>query len=177
MKIEFTNPTIDLVRTYNMYEKNSEDNKDWSHSFGFPVVNLAMGVISGWPYEENLFGIRDCLEWKIKKLSRTDYFLKIPTGKTNIGEDIKSNNQQRLIADSLILSIIEFYDHLNEHGTGLASNTKIGLRRGFELACLWGKGTNLDPEKNDWVVVRDNEKFLKYITNENERKYGRNGTN
>lgn len=169
MKFEFSDPTIDLVRTYIVYENSTEDKKDWSHSFGFPVVNLALGVIDGWPYEEKLYGIRDCLEWEIKKLSETSYFFKIPTGKIEIGEDIKKNNKHRLIADSLILSIIEFHDHLNEHGTGLASNTKISLRRGFELACLWGRGSSLDPSKNDWVVVRDNEKFLKYISNEHER--------
>ncbi len=172
--IKFENPTIDLVRTYEAYEKNTASNKSWKHLFGFPVVNLALGVVSGWPWEEDLVGIRKCLAYEVVHLKKKEYLWVFPMGYTELGDDIKVNKKEMLLVDSLIFSIIEFNDHLHEHSTGMSSIVRTKLRRGFELACLWGgNGDLLNPEKNDWVVVRENEKWSKYISNEHERKYGR----
>lgn len=172
--IGFENPTIDLVRTYEEYERGSDSSKKWKHTFGFPIVNLAIGVISGFPYEEHLIGIRRCLEFEIVKLKKREYLWLIPVGYTDLGEDIKIYKKQTLLVDSLVFSIIEFNDHIHEHSTDMSKIVRLKLRRGFELACLWScRGDLLNPDSNDRVITRDNEKWLKYISNQHERTYGR----
>lgn len=172
--IKFDNPTIDLVRTYDEFEKNSISKKPWRHTFGFPIVNLAIGVISGWPYEEDILGIRKCLEYEVTRLKKKDYFWIFPVGYTDLGDEIKIYKNQMLLVDSLVFSVIEFNEHLHEHSTGMSEIVRLKLRRGFELACIWGaEGALLKPDKNDWIVTRNNEKWLKYISNEHQRMYGR----
>jgi hypothetical protein len=171
--IELNKSTIDLVRTYEAYEKNMGVNKKWNHSFGFSVVNLALGVVTGWPRQDDLVGIRKCLAYEIGCLKKKEYLWIFPMGATNLGDDIKIHKNEMLIVDSLIFSIIEFSDHL--HGAGMSGLVRTKLRRGFELICLWACSIDLlNPDKNDWIIVRENEKWEKYISNEHERQYGRN---
>lgn len=57
---------------------------------------------------------------------------------------------------------------------GMSGIVRTKLRRGFELICLWACSSNLlNPEENDMIILRENEKWLKYISNEHERKFGR----
>jgi hypothetical protein len=172
--IKFESQTIDLVRSYEKYEKNIDSNKPWKYNFGVPIVDLAIGVVSGWPYEEYLIGIRKCLEYEVTRLRRKDYLWVFPVGYTEIGDDIKMYKNQLLLVDSLVFTIIEFRDHLNEHSTSMSKVVSLKLRRGFELACLWGSSEYLlNHKKNDWVITRDNENCLKYISSEIERNYDR----
>ncbi|MGJ8690495.1 MAG: hypothetical protein ACSHXZ_13360 [Gammaproteobacteria bacterium] len=172
--IKFEQTTIDLVRTYEAYEKSMSSNSKWKHSFGFPVVNLALGVVSGWPREEDLIGIRKCLAYEVGSLKKKEILWLFPMATTDLGSDIKIYKNEMLIVDSLIFSIVEFNDHLHEHSTGMSGIVRTKLRRGFELICLWACSSNLlNLEENDMIVLRENEKWLKYISNEHERKFGR----
>lgn len=167
---EFCNPTIDIIRTYDQFDKHSDSKKKWRHVFGDQIVKLALGVVSGYPHQEDLIGIRKCLEFQICQLKKPEYIFKFQFTSSNIGDDIKIQNNQRLLSDSLILSVIEFREHLDERATGLASITRNKLRRGFELCCIWGsEGELLDPKSNDWVITRENEKFLKFISTAEQR--------
>ena len=172
--IEFKQNSIDLVRTYDAYEKNMSANSKWKCSFGFSVVNLALGVVTGWPREEDLIGIRKCLVYEVSILKKKDYLWLFPMSTTDLGNDIKIYKNEMLVVDSLVFSIIEFNDHLYEHSTGMSDIARTKLRRGFELICLWACSSNLlNPDENDLIVVRENEKWLKYISSEYERKFGR----
>ncbi len=173
--IKFEDPTIDLIRTYDEYENNCGSNKPWQHTFGFSIVDLAINVIGGWPYEEHLIGIRKCLVFEISKLKKQEYLWKFRAGYSSIGDDIKIYDNQKLLVDSLMFSVIEFNDHLHEHATGMSKITRLKLRRGFELACLWAcEAELLNPDKNGLVITRNNEKYLKYISTGHERMNGRN---
>ena len=172
--IEFKQTTIDLVRTYEAFEKSMHPNSKWKHSFGFPIVDMAMVVVTGWQWEEDLIGIRKCLAYEVGILKKKEYLWLFPLGTTDIGDDIKIHKNEMMIVDSLIFSIIEFNDHLHEHSTDMSGIVRTKLRRGFELICLWACSSNLlNPDENDMVVIRENAKWLKYISNEHERKFGR----
>jgi hypothetical protein len=168
---KFCNPTLDLIRTYDQYEKHTSSKTKWKHTFGNQIVCLALGVISEYPREEDLIGIRRCIEFEIGQLKKPEYIFAFHFTSSELGDGIKIQNNQQLLSDSLILSIIEFRDHLNEHASGLASITKNKLRRGFELCCIWGsEGDLLKPNTNDWVITRENRKILKYISTAEHQK-------
>lgn len=170
---KFCNPTLDLIRTYDQYEKNTSPKTKWKHTFGSQIVCLALGVVSAYPYKEDLIGIRKCLEFEIGQLKKPEHIFTFQFTSSELGDAIRIQNNQQLLSDSLILTIIEFRMHLDEHATGLASITRNKLQRGFELCCIWGsEGDLLKPDTNDWVITRENSKFLQYISSAEQRKQG-----
>lgn len=161
--IQFENPTIDFVRTFDKYDSIQKKKYKWPYVFGSEIVDLAIHVVGGYPSELELHGIRSCLEHKISRIRHKRTFFYIYSSYSDIGDDIKMSKKQRLLADSLIFSVIEFNNHLNEHHTGLASIVRSKLIRGFELACVWGANNLLDLEDGEYLALRDNISFQKYI--------------
>lgn len=164
----FVNKSIDLVRTFDNFDKGTPKKSLWNDNFGASIVNLALGVVCGYNREKDIGGIKLCLKHLICKLQRKHYFLKIACSTEDIGDSIKIYKLDDLLVDSLIYSVIEFRDHLNEHHLGLSNIVRFKLIYGFELACLWASsGVSLNPKDNDWVTVRNNDSFSKYIYSNN----------
>lgn len=161
--IHFQNPTIDLVRTFDKYDALQKKKYKWPYSFGTEIVDLAIHIISGYPRESDLHGIRLCLEYKICRIRNKRTFFYLFSDYEEIGDNIKISKHQGLLSDSLIFSVIEFSEHLGEHHTGLADIVRSKLIMGFELACAWGANNLLDMDDPECLSLRDNDSFNKYI--------------
>ena len=162
---DFNSTSIDLVRTFEKFTSESNSKNLWKDHFGESIVRLVLGVVHGYNRKEDLGGIKLCLNHLLSKLKRKRYIWKIVYSVEDIGDSIKINKLEYLLIDSLIYSVIEFRDHLNEHHSGLSHIVTSKLIMGFELACLWSStGGSLNPKINDFIVVRDNYSFDKYIT-------------
>ena len=128
------------------------------------IVNLALGVVQGYNRKESIEGIHLCITHLITTIQRKYFIFNVPVSKENIGNLIKTNKLEDIISQSLIYSVIEFRDHLNEHHSGLSKITCFKLVGGFELVCLWAsQGISLNSNENDWIVTRDNSDFTKYM--------------
>jgi len=160
----FDDRTIDLIRSFDAYTKDSKPPKLWKDNFGGFIVDLALGVVKGYNSKENIIGIRLCLKHLVSQIQRKPSIWKVSHKAELIGESIKNNQHVDLLVESLIYSIIEFREDLDEHHSGLADSTRVKLNFGFELMCLWASsGALSNPENKDLIVLRENSKFKKFI--------------
>lgn len=125
-------------------------------------MDLAIHVVGSNPRESEFYGIRCCLEYKISRIRPKHTFFFVFSHYEEIGHGIKIISKQKLLANSLMFSVIEFGLRLRGH-EGLAGIVRSKLIMGFEVACVWGAENLLDLEDIECLSLRNNEDLKKYI--------------
>ena len=161
----FHKGAIDLYATHSrFYEKFNRVGVSRKR-FGQPVVNLARDVLGGRFGLEagEVEGVRNCFTHLVRRLRRRNYLWIVPLNEEQLfvpfpfgGLSELDRDNLTLLVDSLMLTVTDYRQELQEHHTGLAPEVFAHVLLGFELVCYWAhRYIPLTPEKNDLIVTLD----------------------
>ena len=168
--INFHPSSIDFVNTYENFKKRYKPRTLRRKSFGAPIVLMANSVITTYFDRGSIKGVRKCLEYEIERLRWWETIWVIPLFEIRLfsGLDSEFNRKRsRLLADSLILTIIAYRVQLNEKNTGLAYAILSDVILGFELVCDWvQRGVKIAPLDNELIATFDIPHLMQFIPEE-----------
>jgi hypothetical protein len=157
--MRFHDGSVDLIKTFQAFDKRYGSKPVSRTSFGLPVVRMAESLLGGHGADPiALPGIHKSLLYLTIRLSWYEFIWIFPrpprkqlfqVGPFGYVVDDKAT----MLVDSLMLTVMEYRQGLRDYPSNLAYLLFSDLLMGFERLCDWvERGVPLEANKNDIIV-------------------------